>query len=158
MKQRVRLVEATLRDGSYCVNFQFTAADTAVVVGALDAAGVGFIELGHGMGTFNHKAPPHFKSKTRQAATDEEYLVAARKCASKSKLGVITGPFGTDYLDMIATHKLDFVRMACMADRALEPANIKMLERAKSLGLMFSVNLMQTTAITPARSAEIASE
>ena len=42
----VRLLDATLRDGSYCVNFQFTAADTAVLVGMLDEAGVGFIEIG----------------------------------------------------------------------------------------------------------------
>src|SRR5688572_15268090 len=121
MRHRVRLVDATLRDGSYCVDFQFTAADTAVLVGILDAAGVGFIEIGHGMGTFNHKATPNFRSKTRQAARDEEYMAAARRCAKRAKLGIITGPFGTDDLDVVAAHKLDFVRLACMADRALEP-------------------------------------
>ena len=149
----------TLRDGSYCVDFQFTAADTAVIVGMLDAAGVGFIELGHGSGTFNHKAPPQFRSKTRQAARrTRSTLAVARKCATRAKLGVITGPFGTDDLGVIAEHRFDFVRLACMADRALEPANLKMAERAKSLGLTFSVNLMQTVAITPARVAEIARE
>ncbi|MDB4955132.1 MAG: pyruvate carboxyltransferase [Myxococcales bacterium] len=155
--QRVRVVDATLRDGSYCVNFQFTAADTAVLVSMLDAAGVGFIELGHGSGTFNHKAPPHLRS-IRQAATDEAYLAAARKCATRAKLGVITGPFGTNDLGVLAAHKLDFVRLACMADRALDPANLKMAERAKALGLLFSVNLMQTVAITPSQVAEIAVE
>jgi 4-hydroxy 2-oxovalerate aldolase len=154
----VRLLDATLRDGSYCVDFQFTAADTAVLVGMLDAAGVGFIELGHGSGTFNHKAPPNFRSKMRQAATDEEYLEVARACAPRAKLGVITGPFGTDDLGVLAAHRIDFVRLACMADRALEPANLEMARRAKALGLTFSFNLMQTTAITPARVREIARE
>jgi 4-hydroxy 2-oxovalerate aldolase len=151
----VRLLDATLRDGSYCVDFQFTAADTAVVVGNLDAAGVGFIELGHGSGTFHHKAPANIRSKTRQAATDEEYLAVARKCATRAKLGVITGPFGTDDLKVLADHKIDFVRLACMADKALAPANLQMCERAKSLGLTFSVNLMQTVALTPSAVAEV---
>lgn len=153
----VRLLDATLRDGSYCVDFQFTAADTGLIVGMLDAAGVGFIELGHGSGTFNHKAPEAFRSPTRQAASDEDYLAAARKCATRAKLGIITGPFGTDDLEVLARHRFDFVRLACMADRALEPANLKMAERARSLGLTFSVNLMQTIAIPPSRIGEIAS-
>ena len=158
MSKAVRLLDATLRDGSYCIDFQFTAADTAVLVGMLDAAGVGFVELGNGSGSFNHKAPPHFRTKVRQAASDEDYFAAARKCAKRSKLGIITGPFGMDDLPMLAQHKFDFVRMAVMADKALEPINLKMAERAKSLGLTFSVNLMQTTAITPARAAELAIE
>ena len=158
MSTRVRLLDATLRDGSYCVDFQFTSADTAILVAMLDAAGVGFIEIGHGSGTFNHKAPPHFRSKTRQAAADEEYLAVARRCAKRAKLGVITGPFGIDDLGILAAHGIDFVRLACMADRALEPVNIQMAERAKQLGLAFSFNLMQTTAITAPRVAEIAQE
>jgi len=155
---RPRLLDTTLRDGSYCVDFQFTAADTAVIVGMLDAAKVGFIELGHGSGSFNHKAPPHFRSKTRQAAADEEYFAVARRCAPHSKLGIITGTFGTDDLSIAAGHGLDFVRLAVMADEALERANLAMAERAKALGLMFSVNVMQTTAFTPSRIAEIAIE
>ena len=153
---RPRLLDTTLRDGSYCVDFQFTAADTAVLVGMLDAANVGFIELGHGSGSFNHKAPPHFRSRTRQAAADEEYFRVARRCAPRSKLGIITGAFGTDDLSMVADHGLDFVRLAVMADEALERPNLAMAERAKALGLTFSVNVMQTTAFTPARVAQIA--
>ena len=154
----VRLLDATLRDGSYCVNFQFTEADTAALVSMLDAAGVGFIELGHGNGTFNEKAPPGVRSVTRQAATDEAYFAAARKCTKRAKLGVITGPFGMDDMSLLAKHRFDFVRLAVMPDRALDARNLAMAERARSLGLMFSVNVMQTTAITPARLAEIANE
>ena len=36
----IELVDCTLRDGSYQVDFGFTAADTGAMVGALDAAGV----------------------------------------------------------------------------------------------------------------------
>src|ERR1041385_2482226 len=149
MGARVRLLDATIRDGSYCVDFQFTAADTAIVIALLDAAGVGFIELGHGSGTFHHKAPANIRSATRQAATDEAYFAAARAAAPHAKIGVITGTFGKDELHTLVEHRIDFVRMAVMADKALDPANLAMAERAKSLGLTFSVNLMQTVAITP---------
>src|SRR5262245_48964964 len=128
MANKVRLVEATLRDGSYSVNFQFTRADHAVLVGMLDAAGVQYIEVGNGIGSFNHKAPANFRSKIRQAATDEEYMSAARACAKRAKLGIITGPFGIDELGIVAEHKFDFVRLAVMADRALEPENLRMAE------------------------------
>jgi len=158
MGQRVRLVDATLRDGSYCVNFQFTPADTAVLVSMLDAAGVEFIEVGNGIGAFNRLAPPHLRSRIRQAATDEEYMAVARKCAKRAKVGIITGPFAIDMLHIVAEHRIDFVRLACMADRALEPANLAMAARAKSLGLVFSVNLMQTTALSPAQLAKVAVE
>jgi 4-hydroxy 2-oxovalerate aldolase len=156
MGGRVRLLDATIRDGSYCVDFQFTAADIAILIALLDEAGVGYIELGHGSGTFHHKAPPNIRSATRQAATDEAYFAAARAAAPHAKIGVITGTFGKDDLHTLVEHRIDFVRMAVMADKAVDPANLAMAESAKSLGLVFSVNLMQTIAITPARCAEIA--
>ena len=33
MNERLRLLDTTLRDGSYVINFQFTARDTAVIAG-----------------------------------------------------------------------------------------------------------------------------
>jgi 4-hydroxy 2-oxovalerate aldolase len=44
------LLDTTLRDGSYVINFQFSAEDTADIAAALDAAGVDLIEVGHGVG------------------------------------------------------------------------------------------------------------
>ncbi len=158
MAQPVRILEATLRDGSYSVDFQFTPADTAFIVNMLDRAGLSYIELGHGSGTFNNVAPKKFQSGTRQAASDEEYLAAARAAASRAKLGVITGPFAIDHLPTLVAHKFDFVRIGLMADSALEPQNLAMVERAKSLGLICSVNLMQTVALTPKQVAEVSQQ
>ena len=44
------ILEATLRDGSYLIDFQFTADDTATVASALEAVGFRWIEVGHGVG------------------------------------------------------------------------------------------------------------
>src|SRR5204862_5866336 len=66
------ILEATLRDGSYLIDFQFTADDTATVASALEAVGFRWIEVGHGVG-MNASAA----GKGRAAASDEEYLEAA---------------------------------------------------------------------------------
>ena len=44
-----RILDTTLRDGSYVINFQFTARDTAIISGKLDEAGFELIEIGHGV-------------------------------------------------------------------------------------------------------------
>jgi isopropylmalate/homocitrate/citramalate synthase len=44
------VLEVTLRDGSYLIDFQFTAHDTATIAAALESAGFRWIELGHGLG------------------------------------------------------------------------------------------------------------
>ena len=45
-----RILECTLRDGSYAVDFQFTRRDTQAIVTALEGAGFDLIEVGHGHG------------------------------------------------------------------------------------------------------------
>ena len=39
MAGRPTLLDCTIRDGSYAINFKFTAADTALIAGLLDRAG-----------------------------------------------------------------------------------------------------------------------
>ena len=46
----LRILECTLRDGSYRINFQFTREDTRVNAEALESAGFNMIEVGHGIG------------------------------------------------------------------------------------------------------------
>ena len=44
------ILEVTLRDGSYLIDFQFTAEDTANIASALENVGFRWIEVGHGLG------------------------------------------------------------------------------------------------------------
>ena len=54
--QRVEILECTLRDGSYAVDFKFTENDTAILAGVLGRLGFRWIEVGHGVGLGAMKA------------------------------------------------------------------------------------------------------
>lgn len=65
------ILEVTLRDGSYLVDFQFTADDTAMIASAPEPAGFRWIEVGHGVGL-----NPSNSGKGVAAASDEEPMQA----------------------------------------------------------------------------------
>ena len=73
-----KILDCTLRDGSYVVNFSFTASDTKNIAKALDNLGLDFIEVGHGvgLGASNNKF-------TKASASDEEYMEAASEAVKK---------------------------------------------------------------------------
>ena len=64
-----RILDCTIRDGSYVVDFQFTAEDTAVIAAGLESAGIEWIEIGHGLGLNASNA-----GKGAAAATDERFV------------------------------------------------------------------------------------
>ena len=43
------ILDTTIRDGSYAVNFQYNREDLRSIVGDLDGAGIPYIEIGHGV-------------------------------------------------------------------------------------------------------------
>jgi len=83
MKANFKIFDTTLRDGSYAINFGFTARDTAMIAGKLEEAGIPYIELAHGVGL---NGGSKFGAG---AATDEEYLKAAAETLTKSKFGAV---------------------------------------------------------------------
>ena len=74
------ILEVTLRDGSYLIDFQFTAEDTATIAGALESIGFRWIEVGHGLGLNASQS-----GKGMAAATDEEYMQAAAQALRHAK-------------------------------------------------------------------------
>lgn len=143
-KKRIEILDCTLRDGSYAIDYQFTAEDTAVIVAGLESAGVGLIEIGHGLGLGASKAGCGVA-----AATDEEYLRAARETARKAKFGMfcIPGIAQLKDLDLAAKYKMDFVRIGTNVNEVErgEP----FVKKAKDLGMFVSYNLMKSYAVTP---------
>jgi 4-hydroxy 2-oxovalerate aldolase len=151
--KRVNVLDNTLRDGSYAVDFSFTATDTATICTALERAGVRDIEVGHGAGLGATARGDH-----PAAATDEEYLRAARSALTTSRLGMfcIPGIARLDDIDLAADHGLDFVRIGTDVTRVAESRSY--VERAKQRGLFTTANLMKSYAVPPTRFAEAAAQ
>ncbi|MEJ7604658.1 MAG: hypothetical protein WKG01_42790, partial [Kofleriaceae bacterium] len=154
----VRVLETTIRDGGYEISHEFTEEDVALVVGTLEAAGVGYIEVGHGMGVGAQNLPPPVRPKP-VATSDEAHMRTGKAAVRRAKIGVlfVAGErfCPVESLDAVAAAKMDFVRLTFMPSE-LTVANMRYVERAKALGLTVSINVMQTYVLTPAEIAKSA--
>jgi len=145
-----RILDCTIRDGSYVVDFQFTAEDTAVIAAGLENAGVEWIEIGHGLG-LNASAA----GKGAAAASDEAYLRAAQETLRHAMWGMffIPGIGRREDLDLAASHGMRFVRIGANAPDIAQTEPF--VRQALALGLHVSVNLMKSYAVPPERLVEL---
>jgi 4-hydroxy-2-oxovalerate aldolase len=141
----VRILDCTLRDGSYAINFQFTAADTARIAGALDRAGFPLIEVGHGVGLNASNA-----GFGEAAETDEGYLEAAASAVTRGQFGMfcIPGVARVADLDTAARFGMGFVRIGANAGDIEQTAPF--FDRARHHGMFVCANLMKSYALAPA--------
>ena len=141
--RRVEILECTLRDGSYAVDFKFTENDTAVMAGVLARLGFRWIEIGHGIGLGAAKA-----GKGTMPASDERLIEAAKRAAPNAQIGCFFIPgIGTvEQLKSARSAGLDFVRIGYNAPE-IEDA-FSYLTSAKELGLKVCLNFMKTYGIS----------
>ncbi|MGA1988092.1 MAG: 4-hydroxy-2-oxovalerate aldolase [Candidatus Sulfotelmatobacter sp.] len=139
------ILEVTLRDGSYLIDFQFTAEDTATIAGALEGIGFRWIEVGHGLGLNASQS-----GKGMAAATDEEYMEAAAQALQHAKWGMffIPGIGREEDIRLAATYGMSFVRIGTNVTEATQAEPYIAL--AKELGLTVSYNAMKSYAVSPA--------
>jgi 4-hydroxy 2-oxovalerate aldolase len=144
MVENVQILDCTLRDGSYVVHQQFTAADTERICSVLEAGGVNDIEIGHGFGM--GASGPRLGEA---AATDEEHLVAAARTLRRARFGMfyIPGVASTAHLDMAREHGMHFVRIGTNVNQH-EAAHAHM-EHARKIGLYVFYNAMKSYLTTP---------
>lgn len=148
------ILDTTIRDGSYAVNFGYDDDDLRKIIGDLDGAGIPYVEIGHGV-TIGATA-----AQGRAARTDEEYFRAARATVRKAKLGAVIVPAlaPIESVDVAADY-LDFLRM-CVIATEFEKA-VPFVERARSRGLEVSIQLVKSHLFEPdvlARAAKQARE
>jgi 4-hydroxy-2-oxovalerate aldolase len=144
----VEIMECTLRDGSYIIDYQFTAKDTAIIASALQDVGFTYIEIGHGLGLNASSC------KGKAAETDETYLKTAQEVLTKSKYGMffIPGIGRKEDLDLAARYEMDFVRVGTNVTQADEAEEY--IKHAKDLGMIVSSNLMKSYVLPPEDFAE----
>lgn len=147
--QRVEILECTLRDGSYAVDFKFTENDTAILAGVLGRLGFRWIEVGHGVGLGAMMA-----GKGTMPATDERLIEAAKRAAPNSQIGCFFIPgIGTaEQLKSARAAGLDFVRIGYNASEIEEA--YPYLTLARELGLKPCLNFMKTYGISAREFAE----
>jgi len=144
----LEILECTLRDGSYPIDYQFTAKDTAIIGAALQNLGFKYIEVGHGLG-LNASS-----SKGKAAETDEIYLKTAQEVLTKAKYGMffIPGIGRIKDLDLAAKYGMKFVRIGTNVNQAKQAEEY--IKYAKDLGMEVSSNLMKSYVLSPEKFVE----
>lgn len=135
------IMDVTLRDGSYEVNFGFTQEDVRQIGKAVSNAGVKYIEIGHGQG-LNASSIQHGVA----ACSDEEYLSAASEALSGINYGMfcIPGVARIRDLDKLRQYGASFVRIGCNTDVESVTKTHEFIVHAKELNLEVFANYMKT--------------
>lgn len=108
MMKKIKILDTTLRDGSYVTNFSFSIKNTMDICKALENSGAEFIEIGHGVGLHASECG-YGKAKH----TDVEYADAAKSTLTHSKYGMfcIPGIARLKDIDLVSKHDIDFIRI-----------------------------------------------
>lgn len=138
------ILDTTLRDGSYVINFGFTAEQTTNISASLDEAGIDLVEVGHGVGLNASNS-----GQGRAAETDVAYMKAAAKGVTRGKWGMfaIPGVCELSHLDAAFDHGIGFLRFGVSID-AYEKV-MPFVERAKAAGVIACVNFMKSYTREP---------
>jgi len=141
MNRKIDILDCTLRDGSYLINFQFNCHDTGFISNALEDAGIKYIEVGHGLGL------DAANSKGKSLEDDIAYIKSAKAGTKNALIGVFFIP-GIGQLASIKKaldSGLDFIRIGVNVFDYKQAKET--VEYAKSLGLEVWINLMKTYAM-----------
>ena len=144
-----QIMDVTLRDGSYKINFQFSNTDVQCIGSGLDQCGIPYIEIGHGMGI--GASGPQYGAALH---TDVEYLQAAKESICTAKIGMFCVP-GVASLEQVArlcAAGLDFVRVGTNVD-AVESSE-PYIRMCKKLGVIVMANYMKSYVMKPAQFAQ----
>ncbi len=145
----LEILECTLRDGSYAVDFKFTERDTLMLAGILGKLGFRWIEVGHGLGLGAAEA-----GKGTMPTTDERLIESAKRAAPDAMIGsfFIPGIGKREQLRSAREAGLDFVRIGYNAPEIEEA--YPYLTYARELGLVPCLNFMKTYGVNPEQFGE----
>lgn len=137
------LLDCTIRDGGYAINFQFSARDTRNICTNLDKSGIRMIEVGHGLGlgASNPSNGIAFES-------DEDYISTAKSVAKNAFIGAFFIP-GIGKKEDIKKAKdagLDFIRIG--KDVTDLSVTRDFIDYSLGLDLHVSLNMMKSYAVS----------
>jgi 4-hydroxy-2-oxovalerate aldolase len=137
----IEILDCTLRDGSYPVNYSYTLEDTENICKILESSGVLSIEVGHGMGLGAAE-----KGFGKSAFSNLDYIEKAVNSLSFSRVGVFAIPGIAEESHIFDAHKsgIEFIRVGTDADKIGQSR--RYIEFANSLELSVSLNVMKSYA------------
>ena len=132
------LLDCTLRDGSYAVNFSFSESETKKIVLALAKSGLRYIEVGHGVGIGASS------TGIEALCSDKQYAKAAVASKGNSKVGMfaIGGVAKPSQVMGAVEEGLDFLRVGVTPDTP--QLGVELIEAAKQQGVEVFVNFMKS--------------
>lgn len=139
-----KIIDTTLRDGSYAINFSFTSNQTYSICKGLEDTGIEYIEVGHGVG-LNASNCGHGQA----LQTDKEYIQSAVNAVQHSRIGVfcIPGIAKLEDIDMAADNGIKFIRIGTNVTEVEKSE--KFIMRAKNKGIEVFANYMKSYALNP---------
>jgi 4-hydroxy-2-oxovalerate aldolase len=148
-KQKINIVDTTLRDGSHAVSHSYSVDQVKAIAGGLDKVGIKMIEVSHGDGLAGSSINYGF-SKTPEM----ELIKAAKSVIHHSKLCVLLLPgIGTiEDLKQAVESGAEAVRVATHVTEA--DISIQHLKYAKSIGMMTVGFLMMSHMASPEKILE----
>jgi len=137
-----QILEVTLRDGSYVIDFKFTASDTAFLCQELERAGFTMIEIGHGVGLGAYRQP-----RWRAPESDEGHMRAASQTLKSARWGMfcIPGIARLEDVDLAAQYGMHFIRVGTNVTEV--EASRPFIERARNHGMQVCANFMKSYAM-----------
>jgi 4-hydroxy 2-oxovalerate aldolase len=139
----MEILDTTLRDGSYVIDFKFSSSQTHEIAKRLDEAGFPYIEVGHGLGLGATE-----RHGMIGGASDEQWLEATSSAVDNGKWGMffIPGIGNFKDIDLACKYNMDFIRIGANVDsyERAEPY----VRYAKEKGLFVCANFMKTYALS----------
>ena len=137
------ILDCTLRDGGYVIDFEFTKDEVQHIVTDLSDAGVPYIEIGHGLGLGAFR-----RVGGSGMLSDEETIKAALDAERNSSLGMffISGMGEADDIRMASDMGLDFIRIGTNVSN-YESA-LRYVEIAQTSGLKVFLNFMKSYTVS----------
>ena len=108
--RKIQILDCTLRDGSYVLDFNFSLMDTLFISKVLFESGINYVEIGHGLGLGASKN----KLNKSSLYEDNDYISSANqaKISKHNKIGsfCFTGNVSYTNFDKAKLSGLDFIR------------------------------------------------
>lgn len=146
--KEIKLLECSLRDGTYAVDFMIDPQTFYNFTEALINTGFQHIEIGHGLGLGAYRTHS-------SGFRDEEVWKCLQPLTDKAKLYSFFIPYIGNIDDIRIAREYGLFGLRIGSEPSFIKQHINAIEEAKKLGYFVALNLMKSYTVTPSGFAKI---